>query len=67
MINGMIKQWTDNNIGAEGAKKISELLMINTTLTQLDLWSDENKANEGQMKNAKKIRHDKWNDTIMNR
>ena len=28
---------TDNEIGPEGARKISESLMINTTLTQLNL------------------------------
>ena len=32
----MIK-WTDNQIGAEGAIKISESLMMNTTLTILNL------------------------------
>ena len=32
---------TGNNIGAEGAKKISESLMTNTTLTKLDLSSDD--------------------------
>ena len=32
-----MKQWTDNKIGLEGAKMISESLKINTTLTQLDL------------------------------
>ena len=32
-----MKQWTENKIGDEGAKKISESLMINTTLTQLNL------------------------------
>ena len=32
----MIK-WTGNKIGAEGAIKISESLMKNTTLTTLDL------------------------------
>ena len=39
-----IKQWkwTANNIGDEGATKISESLMINTTLTELDLRSDDN-------------------------
>ena len=31
------EKWTGNNIGSEGANKISELLKINTTLTQLDL------------------------------
>ena len=33
--------WTDNNIGAEGAKTISESLKINTTLTGLELGSDD--------------------------
>ena len=32
----MIK-WTGNNIGDEGAIKISESLMMNTKLTELDL------------------------------
>ena len=33
-------QWTGNNIGAEGAEKIGESLMKNTTLTKLDLGGD---------------------------
>ena len=37
-----MKEWTDNNIGAEGANKISESLKINTTLTQLNLSSNWN-------------------------
>ena len=36
-----IKQWTDNNIGAEGAVKISESLKTNATLTSLDLYGDD--------------------------
>ena len=40
MIIKMNKYWTDNEIGDEGAIKISESLMINTTVTQLDLSSD---------------------------
>ena len=35
-------KWTVNNIGDEGANKISESLMINTTLTQLDLGGNWN-------------------------
>ena len=31
-----------NKIGAEGATKISESLMINTTLTTLYLYGDDN-------------------------
>ena len=44
-MNWMIKnyeimiKWTDNDIGAEGAIKICELLMMNTTLNTLDLGS----------------------------
>ena len=36
-----MNKWTDNKIGAEGANKISETLKVNTTLTELDLSSDE--------------------------
>ena len=35
------EKWTGNNIGDEGAAKISESLMTNTTLTTLDLSSDD--------------------------
>ena len=35
------KIWTVNNIGESGAEMISESLKINTTLTKLDLSSDE--------------------------
>ena len=38
-------KWTGNKIGAEGAMKISESLMTNTTLTELDLGSDDNIIN----------------------
>ena len=36
-----IKQWTDNEIGAEGAIAISESLKTNTTLTKLNLRGDD--------------------------
>ena len=35
-------KWTGNNIGDEGAMKISESLMTNTTLTKLGLSGDDN-------------------------
>ena len=38
-------KWVDNQIGDEGAKRISESLKVNTSLTELDLRSDE-KRNE---------------------
>ena len=60
----MIK-WTGNRIGDSGAIKISESLMMNTTLTELDLrcvirkrelmWYNE--ETEGE----------KWNNDKMNR
>ena len=34
-------KWTDNEIGDEGASKISESLKVNTTLTELWLDGDE--------------------------
>ena len=33
-----MKKWTDNEIGASGAIKIGESLMMNTTLTKLNLY-----------------------------
>ena len=35
-------KWTGNHIGDEGTNRISELLMINTTLTDLDLGGSWN-------------------------
>ena len=40
------KKWIDNGIGDEGARTISESLKINTSLTKLNLWSDEKTRNE---------------------
>ena len=36
-----IKQWTDNEIGDEGAMKISESLKTNTTLIELSMNCDD--------------------------
>jgi len=33
-------KWADNDIGDSGASKISESLMMNTTLTELNLGGD---------------------------
>ncbi len=38
-----MKKWIGNHIGTEGAKSLSESLKINTSLTKLDLQSDEKK------------------------
>ena len=39
-------KWIGNEIGDEGAKRISESLKINTSLTSLSLWGDEKIRNE---------------------
>ncbi len=36
-------EWIGNQIGDEGAKSLSEALKINTSLTSLNLGSDEKK------------------------
>ena len=36
-----MNEWTGNDIGVEGASKISESLKVNSTLTELYLNSDE--------------------------
>ena len=36
-----MKEWIDNEIGDEGAKRISESLKINTSLTELYLGREE--------------------------
>ena len=48
------EQWTGNEIGAEGAKAISEALKINTTLTLLDLNSDDKIVVERNKERKKK-------------
>ena len=39
--NDKMETWTASNIGESGARMISESLKSNTTLTELDLDSDE--------------------------
>ena len=41
---------TDNGIGDEGAKALSSMLKVNSTLTYLDLDSDEEKKGERKKK-----------------
>ena len=40
------EKWVGNEIGNEGAKRISESLKINSSLTLLNLWRDEKIRNE---------------------
>ena len=46
-----MKELTVSNIGVEGAKKISEALMINTTLTELNLGGDDKTRKDKERKN----------------
>ena len=39
--NDIIELWTDNDIGAEGARMLSEVLKSNSTLTELHLGCDD--------------------------
>ena len=39
--NDEMKKWACNKIGDEGARMISEALKTNSTLTELNLYSDE--------------------------
>ena len=43
-----LKEWIGSEIGYEGAKRISESLKINTSLTELNLRSDEKIRNENE-------------------
>ena len=49
-----MEKWIVNKIGDEGAKTISESLMINTSLTALYLRGDEKIWNEKERRNEKK-------------
>ncbi len=57
------KKWIDNEIGPEGAKTLSEALKINTSLTSLTLYCDEN---ETKWKKREEMKSNK-NEKEMNR
>ena len=44
---------TDNEIGTEGAKGVSEMLEVNTTLTSLNLSRDKDVKRKSERKNRK--------------
>ena len=54
------EKWIGNYIGDEGAKRISESLKINTSLTKLNLRGDEKIRNENGRIEMK--RNDEWID-----
>ena len=45
---------TDNKIGDEGAKAMSEMLKVNTTLTTLNLSCEEERKERRERKRKKK-------------
>ena len=44
---------TDNRIGDEGAKTMSEMLKVNTTLTELNLECEEERKERRERKRKK--------------
>ena len=44
---------TGNGIGVEGAKAMSEMMKVNTTLTSLNLWSEEERRKERERRKGK--------------
>jgi len=68
--NETMKKWTDNDIGESGARMISESLKTNTTLTEMNLYSDTMMENEVEFSGTKqwknKMIKNKWlNDYIV--
>ncbi len=45
---------TDNEMGDEGAKSLSEMLKVNTTLTSLNLSGEEVKGNKEEKEQERK-------------
>ena len=44
---------TDNKIGDEGAKALSEMMKVNTTLTSLNLCGEEERRKERERRKGK--------------
>ena len=49
---------TGNKIGDEGAKTLSEMLTVNTTLTSLNLWGEEEERKGKRKKREKRRMND---------
>ena len=47
---------TGNRIGDEGAKAMSEMMKVNSTLTSLNLWGEEEKKREEKEEKEKERR-----------
>ena len=45
---------TDNKIGAEGTKALSEMLKVNTTLTSLNMYGKEEERGEKRERKDRK-------------
>ena len=50
---------TNNMIGVEGAKAMSEMLKVNTTLTSLNLSCEEKERKEKRKKKEKRTMNDR--------
>ena len=51
---------TGNRIGAEGAKAMSEMLKVNTTLTSLNLYGKEERERERERERKRRMNDSEW-------
>ena len=51
---------TENRIGAEGAKAMSEMLKVNTTLTELNLGCEEERKEREEKEKKRRKNNREW-------
>ena len=51
---------TDNEIGEEGAKSMSEMMKVNTTLTSLNLRGEEERKKGKKQEKRKRMNDREW-------
>ena len=51
---------TGNGIGDEGAKALSEMMKVNTTLTTLDLWGEEERKEREEKEKERRMNDRQW-------
>ena len=51
---------TGNGIGDEGAKALSEMMKVNSTLTTLDLWGEEERKEREEKERERRMNDRQW-------
>ena len=51
---------TGNGIGVEGAKAMSEMVKVNSTLTTLDLWGEEERKEREEKEKERRMNDRQW-------